>query len=481
MATVTRVLARRTVRNLRTAIDAGWGEGLDAALTLGPAGVLDEVEASGLRGRGGAGFPTGRKWRTVAANASPALPTAVVVNGAEGEPGSFKDRAILRRDPYRVLEGALVAANAVGADAIVVALKATFTQESERMRAAVEDVRATGVADGIGFSVFEGPSEYLYGEETALLEVIDGREPFPRVSPPFRHGVDELGEGGESAADIVMAAPGDTTPAPPSLVNNVETLAHIPGILAQGAQAFRSDGTDTTPGTVVCTVTGRTRRHGVGEFPTGTPLQEVIDELGGGPEPGRRLVAALSGVAHPLLPAERFDTPLDFDGMDAVGAGLGAAGFIVFDDATDLAAVAQGVSRFLAVESCGQCTPCKQDGRAIADLLDKVRRSDGAAVDLVAITDRVRTVADGARCFLAHQHQRVVGSVLEQFPESLRAHVEGRAAAVEPELIAPIVDFDGDRAVLDERQRDKQPDWSYDALDSGKSPADRYDQAAEAQ
>ena len=481
MATVTRVLAPRPVRDLRAATDAGWGEGLDAALTLGPAGVLDEVEASGLRGRGGAGFPTGRKWRTVAANASPALPTAVVVNGAEGEPGSFKDRAILRRDPYRVLEGALVAANAVGADAIVVALKATFTQESERMRAAVEDVRATGVADGIGFSVFEGPSEYLYGEETALLEVIDGREPFPRVSPPFRHGVDELGEGGESAADIVMAAPGDTTPAPPSLVNNVETLAHIPGILAQGAQAFRSVGTDATPGTVVCTVTGRTRRHGVGEFPTGTPLQEVIDELGGGPEPGRRLVAALSGVAHPLLPAERFDTPLDFDGMDAVGAGLGAAGFIVFDDATDLAAVAQGVSRFLAVESCGQCTPCKQDGRAIADLLDKVRRSDGGAVDLVAITDRVRTVADGARCFLAHQHQRVVGSVLEQFPESLRAHVEGRAAAVEPELIAPIVDFDGDRAVLDERQRDKQPDWSYDALDSGKSPADRYDQAAEAQ
>jgi len=478
--TVTRVLAPEPVPDLDTAIDAGWGEGLDAALMLGPAGMLDEVEASGLRGRGGAGFPTGRKWRTVTTNAAPELPTAVVVNGAEGEPGSFKDRAILRRDPYRVLEGALIAAYAVGADAIVIALKASFRQEADRVRAAVEQVRAAGVTNGIGFSVFEGPSEYLYGEETALLEVIDGREPFPRVSPPFRHGVDEIGDGGESAADVVMAVPGDATPAPPSLVNNVETLANVPGILAQGASAFRGVGTDTTPGTVVCTVTGRTRRHGVGEFPTGTPLREVIDELGGGPEPGRKLVAALSGVAHPLLPADQFDTPLDFDAMDAAGGGLGAAGFIVFDDATDLAAVAQGVSRFLAVESCGQCTPCKQDGQALADLLDRVRRSDATDLDRVAIGDHVRTVADGARCFLAHQHQRVVDSVLELFPESLRAHVDGHAGAAEPELVAPIVDFEGERAVLDERHRDKQPDWTYDGVDSGKSPADRFDQAAEA-
>jgi NADH-quinone oxidoreductase subunit F len=223
----------------------------------------------------------------------------------------------------------------------------------------------------------------------------------------------------------------------------------------------------------VCTVTGRTRRHGVAEFATGTPLREVVDELSGGPEPGRRLVATLSGVAHPLLPADRFDTPLDFDAMDAAGAGLGAAGFILFDDATDLAAVAQGVSRFLAVESCGQCTPCKQDGLAIADLLDRVRRSDAADLDLVDIAERVRTVADGARCFLGHQHQRVIGSVLELFPEVLRAHVEGRVGEVEPELIAPIVDFDGDRAVLDERQREKQPDWTYGGVDSGQSPADR--------
>ena len=470
---MTRALAPEPVVDLQAATAGGWGTGLDAATKLGPAGVIDEVEASGLRGRGGAGFPTGRKWRTVATNASLALPSLVVVNGAEGEPGSFKDRAILRADPYRVLEGALIAAGAVGADGVVVALKGSFTEEIARVRAAVDELGAAGAADGIGITVFEGPGEYLYGEETALLEAIDGRDPFPRVAPPFRHGVEELGAGDGSAADVEMAAPGAVTDAPPTLVNNVETLANVPAIVAEGAEAFRSVGTAATPGTVVCTVTGRTRRHGVGEFAAGTPLRDVIDELGGGPEPGRELVAALSGVAHPLLPAERFDTPLDFDALDAAGAGLGAAGFIVFDDTTDLAAVAQGVARFLAVESCGQCTPCKQDGRAIAELLDRVRRSDAADLELVDIADRVRTVTDGARCFLAHQQQRVIGSVLELFPDALHAHVEGRVDEVEPELVAPIVAFDGDRAVLDEGQRAKQPDWTYADVDSGQSPADR--------
>jgi NADH-quinone oxidoreductase subunit F len=478
--TRTRVLPEAPAADLAAAADAGWGDGLDAAVALGPAAVIEELEASGLRGRGGAGFPTGRKWRTVAANASTALPTAVVVNAAEGEPGSFKDRAILRRDPYRVLEGALIAAHAVGADAVVVALKASFTEEAARVRRAIEELQRADAADGIALTVFDGPSEYLYGEETALLEAIDGRAPFPRVSPPFRHGVDELGDGEVSAADVEMAAPGEATAAPPSLVNNVETMANVPGIVARGASAFRAMGTAGTPGTVVCTVTGRTRRHGVGEFPAGTPLREVIDELGDGPEPGRRITAVLSGVAHPLLPARLLDTPLDFDAMDAVGAGLGAAGFIVFDDATDLVAVVQGVSRFLAIESCGQCTPCKQDGRALADLLDRARRSEATDLDLVAIAARARTVADNARCFLGYQHQRVVGSLLELFPESLRAHLEGGVPAAEPELIAPIVDFDGDRAVLDETHVRKQPDWSYDEVDSGQSPADRLDRAGEA-
>jgi NADH-quinone oxidoreductase subunit F len=472
MATTPRVLPADPVTTLEGYVDAGGGRGVEAARRLEPAAVIEHVDAAGLRGRGGAGFPTGRKWQAVAENHSPAVPTTVVVNGAEGEPGSFKDRAILRANPYQVLEGAIVAAMAVSADSVVVALKASFERELDRLRAALEEVRAAGWAE-VALAVFEGPGEYLYGEETALLEVIDGRKPFPRIAPPFRHGMDEMAEDDDaSAAQVELAVPGDTTAAPPTLVNNVETLANVPAILARGPDWFRELGTDASPGSVVCTVTGRTRRHGVGEVAMGVPLREVIDEIGGGARPGRRVVAVMSGVAHPLVPESRLDTPISYETMEEIGAGLGAAGFIVFDDETDLVAVAQGVSRFLAVESCGQCTPCKQDGLALADALDRLRSSEANDYDLGEVDARLRTVTDGARCFLAHQHQRVVESVFRLFPEEVKAHAEGRVEAVEPELIAPIVALSGGEAVLDERQRHKQPDWTYDEVWSGRSPAD---------
>ena len=185
----------------------------------------------GAAGSGGAGFPTGRKWRTVAANRSSTIPTTVVVNGAEGEPGSFKDRAILRANPYRVLEGALIAAGALGADRIVVAVKRSFRAEVERLAAAIDAIRAAGWSEGVDLLVVEGPAEYLYGEETALLEVIDGREPFPRVAPPYRHGVDEVGPDDASAAQLTMAAPDGADAAPPTLVNNVETMANVARVL----------------------------------------------------------------------------------------------------------------------------------------------------------------------------------------------------------------------------------------------------------
>jgi NADH-quinone oxidoreductase subunit F len=202
----------------------------------------------------------------------------------------------------------------------------------------------------------------------------------------------------------------------------------------------------------------------------------VIDRVGGGPDPGHRVVAALSGVANPLLPELLLDTPVSYEAMSAVGSGLGAAGFLVFDDTTDLAAVAHGVSRFLAVESCGQCEPCKQDGLALAELLDGVRRSAADEHDLDEIADRVRTVSVEARCFLAVQHELVIGSVLKLFPDELRAHVTGARPAVPPEPIVPIVDIVDGRAVLDEDELRKQPDWTYDETDSGASPADRIDE-----
>jgi len=471
MRSQARVLDGEPAGSLDDHLARGGGRALAAARAMGPAAVIDEVDASGLRGRGGAGFPTGVKWRTVAANASPELATTVVVNAAEGEPGTFKDRAILRANPFRVIEGALVAAGAVGAGTVVIALKASFTTEVARLQAAVDEVHAAGWAEDVGLVVFEGPGEYLYGEETALLEALAGRPPFPRIAPPFRQGVDDVASRSKSPARREMAGPTDAAPAAPTLVNNAETMAHVAGILAEGPAWFRQLGTAESPGTVVCTVTGHTRRHGVGEFPLGTPLDQVIDELGGGAESGR-VVAVLSGVANALLPASALATPMTYEHLRAAGSGLGAAGFIVFDEATDLAAVAAGVSRFLAVESCGQCTPCKQDGLALAALLDDLRRSEAGEDEVAAVAGRVATVADEARCYLAQQHELVVGSLLAHFPDALAAHAAG-APGAEPELIAPIVDLVDGRALLDERYPRKQPDWTFEAIDSGQAPADR--------
>jgi NADH-quinone oxidoreductase subunit F len=477
MATITRVLDPEPVRNFEAYRSAGGGRGLEAARKLGPAATIEEVEASGLRGRGGAGFPTGRKWATVAANDAPAaaVPPAVVVNASEGEPGSFKDRMLLRRNPYRIIEGAIIAAEAIDADHIVFALKASFRPELERLRTALAEIEHAGWTER-ALVICEGPSEYLYGEETALLEVIDGREPFPRIAPPYRHGVEDVGRDPVSAAGSVMATPGGQTAAPPTLVNNAETVANVPGILAEGAAWFRQVGTAESPGTVLCTVSGGGRRAGVAEFEMGTPLSEVIETIGGS---GRPIQAVLSGVANPFLPSDKIDTPVSYEAMEAAGTSLGAAGFLVFSDADDLAAVAAGVARFLAVESCGQCTPCKQDGLAIADILGRVVRGQHEPDDADELASRVTTVADEARCALATQQQRVIGSLLSLFPDAVQAHCEDSAVPDDYVLVAPLVDIKDGKAIVDERHRNKQPDWTFDEAYSGQSPADRLDQRLE--
>ena len=481
MTIVHRVLPPRPVTSLGDHVDRGGGRGIQAALAAEPEALIAEVEASGLRGRGGAGFPTGIKWRTVAENRSDALRTTVVVNGAEGEPGTFKDRTIIRTDPYPVIEGALIAARAVGSAHIVVALKKAFTREAERIRSVIAEVQEAGWAEGVEIEVFEGPGEYLYGEETALLETIAGRKPFPRIAPPFRRGVLDLVQTPSDAysdsglaAPVEMAGPEGDSPAPPTLVDNVETLANVPAIVARGASWFRTLGTEKSPGTMVCTVTGRVRHHGVGEVMMGTPLREVIDEIGGGPLPGRRVKAVMSGVATGLITEELLDTPVTYEDMTEAGSGLGSAGFMVFDDSVDMTAVAAGASRFLAIESCGQCTPCKQDGLALAELWAKLCRGEGRPHDLAELEKRSATVGDRARCYLALQHQTLATSVIERFGDDVRAHVNGDAPTVEPELVAELADIADGQATLDEEHRDKQPDWSFGEEYSGKSPADLF-------
>jgi NADH-quinone oxidoreductase subunit F len=465
-----RVLDPEPVRTLADHVELGGGVALEQARAASPVSAIEVIEAAGLRGRGGAGFPTGTKWRTVAGMGG-AEPTSVVVNAAEGEPGTLKDRTLLRRNPYRVLEGALIAAHAVGADRVLIGTKGSASVERQRVEAAIAELQGAGWAQGIALDVFSGSDRYLVGEETGLLEVALGRPPFPRVAPPYRAGAEPTGDDTTARAGTELADPEGVTGASATLVNNVETLANVPDILARGADWFRSVGTPESPGTVVCTVTGRTERAGVGEFELGTPLGEVIAQLGGKPI-GSQIVAILSGTANAFMTPEALGAPLSWEGLAAVGGGLGSAGFIVIDDEIDIVAVAHGVSRFLSVESCGQCTPCKQDGLALTELLDRARRSElDDESDLTKLADGI---TQGARCYLAQQHQNVVQGLLERFPDALAAHLEGRADAAEPFPIVPLTDIVDGQAVWALEDLDVAPDWS-EGEGSGAAPADRLD------
>jgi len=462
---VHRVLPAAPVTSLQEYQRAGGGLALDAARRIGADTVIAEVEAAGLRGRGGAGFPTGAKWRTIAANRSPELPTTVVVNGAEGEPGTYKDRALLRTDPYSVLEGALISALAVGAADVVVALK---PGEEGRVAAAIKEMEQAGMTGGVPVSVITGPSEYLFGEETALLEVVDGRPPFPRIAPPYRRGVVEVVEVGT----VGMAGPGPETLAPPALVDNVETLAHVTHIVGRGAAWFRELGTPDSPGTIVCTVTGDVRRPGVGEVAMGTTVRQAIDEIGGGTATEQPVKAVLTGVSAAPLPAALLATRLTYEDMEAAGSGLGTASLMVLGQGTDMTAVAAGAARFLAVESCGQCTPCKADGLAIAGALEALCRGDGGAEDLDVLAKALTTVGDNARCNLARQQQAVVGAIVDGWLDEIVRRAGRLDEPVEPRLVAEVTALADGEVTVDEGRRTKQPDWTYGDDWSGSYPAD---------
>jgi NADH:ubiquinone oxidoreductase subunit F (NADH-binding) len=258
-------------------------------------------------------------------------------------------------------EGALIAAVVLEASSIIIAIKARFETQLRRLREAINECVAAGWSDRVEIRIVEGPSEYLFGEETALLEVIDGRPPFPRIAPPYRRGAvevvasdDDTVSGSGLAATVMMAGPETDTAAPPTLVNNVETMANVPAVVAYGAGWFRMVG--TSPGTVVCTVTGSVQRPGVGEVPMGTLLNDVIEQVGGGLQPDRQLKAVMVGVSGSVVGPHQLATPLTHEAMAGIGSSLGSGGYIVVADDQSAVWVAAGVSRFLAIESCGQCT-----------------------------------------------------------------------------------------------------------------------------
>ncbi|MDD9369227.1 MAG: SLBB domain-containing protein, partial [Acidimicrobiales bacterium] len=338
--------------------------GLRRAYELGPGATIQEVILSGLRGRGGGGFPTGRKWQSVRDAVDTDIEDGgadrafVVCNGAEGEPATFKDRAIIRADPYSLVEGVAIAAFAVGAERAFIGIKERFGTEAERLATAIDEFAAAGLLGDTPVQVVLGPDHYLFGEETGLLQVIEGESPLPRNVPPYIHGLfATVPSSGWSASPGGVVT--DFSASNPTVVNNVETLATVTQVLARGPEWHRSLGTERSPGFVVATVVGDVVHPGVGEVELGTPLREVIERIGGGLPAGRTVKAVLSGSANPVITGDQLDVPCSYEGFEAIGTGMGAAGFLVLDDTSSMVEVAQVISRFLYVESCGQCPACK--------------------------------------------------------------------------------------------------------------------------
>ena len=450
------LLPNEAIGSIDEYVAAGGGQGITAARRLGPEATLDEITASGLRGRGGGGFLTGAKWSSV--RAAGGGRHYVVANGAEGEPATFKDRMLMRRDPYRIIEGAAIAALAVGASEVFVATKRSFATESAALRRAAVELGRSGLFRELEVVIVEGPDEYLFGEEKALLEVIEGREPLPRLLPPWQHGLFATAPAGGWEAEVITGR-GDSNP---TVVNNVETMATAAHVLARGADWFRSMGTPQSPGTILATVVGDVIRPGVFEVELGTPLAELL-ALAGGPPSGHEWRAALSGVANAVLPASDFDVPLTYEDLAARGSGLGAAGFVLYDDRTDMLSVARELSRFLAVESCGQCPPCKEGCMQITERLLAIEVGRGNDSDLGEVQAWLRRVTDANRCYLGTQEQVVVSSILRRFPEDVAAHLEGTAPPLRPVLVPLVKDILDDGTVIyDERHARKRPDWSFD-------------------
>ena len=454
------LLPPRSIDSIRDylATDVG-GRGIAAARRIGPAATIDAIAASGLRGRGGGGFPTGTKWAGIARQRDGKR--YLVCNGAEGEPGTFKDRALLRANPYQVAEGLMIAAFAIDADAAFVCLKASFELERDAITQALAELQQADLAIDCEVTVVAGPDEYLFGEEKAMLEVIEGKPPLPRWLPPYEHGLFAASpqEGWEAAPH---GAQRRTDEPNPTLVNNVETLANATHILANGVDWFRSMGTDRSPGSIVATVVGDVVAPDVGEVELGTPLRAVIDAVGSGTAPGRHVKAVFSGVANPVITADQLDAPVGYEGFESVGSAMGSAGFIVYDDTACMIGAALRFSRFLSIESCGQCPPCKLGSAEITRLLDQVERGRATVADVAAIAGWLDRVTDGSRCFLATEERRVVASVLRSFPDELAQHLDdGRCPLPGERPMPKLVDLAGGRATYDTSYWRKQPDWTY--------------------
>ena len=436
------LLPPEPVADLQSWIDSGGGAGLERALGLPPGDVIEMVRASGLRGRGGAGFPTGMKWRSVVDSATEAGEIYLVCNGAEGEPGTFKDRVLMAGNPYQLLEGILIALHALGAQRAFIGVKQRFTREVERVITARDEMAAAGWGRASDVRIAPGPDEYLFGEESAMLEVVEGKLPMPRILPPYQQGL-----------FATMQQPN------PTVVNNVESLSHVTRILANGPDWFREVGTTEAPGTMVFTVIGDVAAPGVYELPLGTPLRTLLEEIAG----AENIMAIYSGTSNAVITPDLLDLPMDFDSFTEAGTGLGSGGFIVYDSSRCIVQITAMLARFLAIESCGQCLACKLGTAEMLERLERLVAGSGTTDDIATIRKTTGSVTDLNRCYLPVGAALLVRSTIDTFADAFAARVGNPSPperAVEVPKIRDI-DLEEGRVQLDPDYWRKQLDWSY--------------------
>jgi bidirectional [NiFe] hydrogenase diaphorase subunit len=368
-----------------------------------PQQVTDEVSASGLRGRGGAGYPTARKWSLLAA-ATGAEHKYVVANGDEGDPGAFMDRTIMEDDPHRVLEGVILAAYATGADRAFLYVRAEYPRAVERLDRAIRMAKrhrllGRRILDSdfsLDVNVRIGAGAFVCGEETSLMSSIEGRRGTPRLRPPYPT---ERGLWGE-----------------PTMINNVETLANIPAIIADGAEAFASVGTAASKGTKVFALAGSLVNTGLIEVPMGITLREIVEDIGGGIPNGRAFKAAQTGgPSGGCVPVDLLDTSMDYESLKALGSIMGSGGLIVMDDSVKIPEVAKFFMAFSRDESCGKCVPCRVGTVQLHTLLDRISAGKGTRRDLDQMERLCRTVRDTSLCGLGQAAPNPVLSTLEHF------------------------------------------------------------------
>ncbi len=395
-----------------------------AVTTMSPEDVIEEIKKSGLRGRGGGGFPTGMKWQF--AKASVSDKKYVICNADEGDPGAFMDRSVLEGDPHKILEGMAVCGYAIGADEGYIYVRAEYPLAIKRLRIAIEQAEAMGLLGenifGSGFSfklhIKEGAGAFVCGEETALMASIEGKRGMPRPRPPFPAVAGLWGK--------------------PTNINNVETFGNVAAIITNGADWYAGFGTEKSKGTKVFALTGKINNTGLAEVPMGITMREIIYDIGGGINGGKKFKAVqIGGPSGGCLPESMLDLSIDYDSLTAAGAMMGSGGLVVMDEDTCMVDVAKFFLNFTQSESCGKCTPCREGTKRMLEVLTRITEGQGREGDIELLEELARNIKETALCGLGQTAPNPVLSTLKYFRHEYEAHIkENRCPAGACEKLA---------------------------------------------